>query len=78
MRIIWGVGLYQRRGLLPAADGDREIPGDQLLQLWLAGFPPILLRKEKKNTTNQNSDEKYLILAQNREDRGSDILKKVI
>lgn len=77
--MVRGVGLHQpRRDLLATmpqgADGDGAIPGAWPFQLWLAGFPPISLRKFKKN--QQTSDEKDLILTQNREDRGSDVLKK--
>lgn len=81
-----GAGLCQPRGDLLAAmpqgaDGDGASPGARLFHLWLAGFPAVLLRKFKKKTktTNQKnppSDEKDLILAQNREDRGNDVLKK--
>lgn len=79
VRVVRGVGLHQpRRDLLATmpqgADGDGAIPGAWPFQLWLAGFPPISLRKFKKN--QQTSDEKDLILTQNREDRGSDVLKK--
>lgn len=76
-----GFGLCQPRGDLSAViaqgtDGDGAIPGAQPFWLWLAGFPPISLRKKKNAQPPKNSDEKDLILAQNREDRGSEVLKK--